>query len=133
MNPVRQALFDRLTADAPLAAIVAGRIYHRRAPEGAAAPYVVFHRQAGTPRHALGDGGQLQTELWTVKAVAQGGSSAAAEDAADAIDNALHDAQIVIAGRALRYLRRESDIDYGETAGADTFHHVGAVYRLWTD
>ena len=132
MNPVRAALFDRLTTtDGPLDGLVGDRVYHQRAPQGAAFPVVVFAKQSGTPEHAFA--GRLDRELWLVKAVSKGASAAAAEEIDAAIDVALHDAPLDIDGHTRLYLRRESDVDYPEYDGADTYHHVGGHYRLFTE
>ena len=131
MNPVREALYERLSGDGPLEAVVGERIHHQRVPQGGTFPAVVFHKQAGTPQHTFAGG--IKNELWVVKAIDKSASASTAEQIAGLIESALHDAPLSIDGHDHLYLRRESDIDYPEQNGADLYHHVGGVYRLYTE
>ena len=130
MNEVRAALYETLSGGASPPTAATG-VYHRRAPQGAEPPYIVFFKQAGTPVHTFTN--PLSSELWTVKAISLGSSSSTAEAIAAEIDAVLHDADLSINGHDHLYLRRESDIDYGEPDGADQYQHVGGVYRLYTE
>ncbi len=131
MNPVREAIFDRLVGDATLTALLSSptAVHHQVAPQTEATPFVVFNKQAGTPMWAFG-GPALQNDLWQVKAIALGSSASDAEVIAARIDVALTNAVLVITGSTHLYLRRESDVDYPEQDGADTYRHCGALYRL---
>ncbi len=133
MNPVRDALYDRLAATAALTALLSdsAALFHRVAPPEARTPFVVFTKQTGTPTWAF-DGPPLRNDVWLVKAIDRSGSASLAEDIDAQIDMALTDAPLAITGRTLLYLRRESDVDYPEQDGAETFHHVGGLYRLIT-
>jgi hypothetical protein len=133
MNETRRAIFDRLSGDATLTGLLAapGNIYHQVAPQTATFPVVVFHKAAGTPVLQF-VGAYVQNDLWSVRAISQGSSSTAAEEIAARVDVLLDNAELAITGRVHLYLRRDSDIDMSEQDGADTFAHVGALYRLWT-
>ena len=56
MNPIRQALYAKLsTTPAITAQLSSGEaIYHAQAPASAKYPYLIFHKQAGTKTHAFG-------------------------------------------------------------------------------
>jgi hypothetical protein len=131
MNPVREALYAALAGDAQLNNLTTG-IHHQTAPQNAATPYIVFNKQAGTPDWAF-QGDPIQSDVWQVKAIDRGPSASTAEDIAIRIDTVLTDAALNVDDHAHLYLRRESDIDYPEQDGAETYHHVGALYRLLTE
>src|SRR4051812_45521944 len=115
MDPIRQALVARLLATSAVTSLLGapGNVFHRVAPRNAVPPYMVLHRQAETDAWTF-NGPPLEHDLWTVKAICRGTSSAAADDIAKAFTVALNDAALTISGYALLQLRRESKIDYGE-------------------
>lgn len=133
MDPVREALRTHLMATPAVTSLLgaANNIFHRVAPRNATPPFVVFHRQAETD-HWTFAGQPLERDLWAVKAISRGAADAA-EDIAKAITAALNDAAITVDGYALLNLRRESKIDYGEQADAETWHHAGGLYRVDID
>lgn len=135
MNTIRSGIYARLAADVTLTALLATptSIFHRRAPQEAETPFVIFHKAAGNPTWTFGDiSDHLQRETWLVKGIDRAPSSGLAEDIAARVEVVLTDAPLVSAGHVHLYVRRESDVDYGEDDGADLYHHVGAVYRLVT-
>jgi len=135
MDPFRQAIHTFLTAQAPVTGLLgdgSDGIYHRRAPVSAADPLVVFERRTGIDRYLFGTG-ELLEETWAVRAIvkeAEGKGVALAEQIAAAIDDALHDAQLLVVDHRVLWLRRLSMIDYEEPDGQTRFHHCGGVYRL---
>jgi hypothetical protein len=138
MSAVRTGLYARLTADATLKGLLSSTdaIYHREAPRtranGSAVvpPYVILHKQAGTPLYAVDGSEALKTEIWLVKGVCRGGASTPA-DAIDArLAVVLHKATLTIAGREGLACLRTSDVDYPEDADGETWHHVGGLYRI---
>ncbi len=135
MDPVRVALHAILTAYAPLTALLAdgaGGVYHRRALPHADDPLVTFQRRSEVPHYLFGSG-QLDEATWIVKGVARGDDAQVAEQVGDAIDAALHDAQMVIVGHTTLWIRRLSIVDYEEPDGQTVFNHYGGIYRLATE
>lgn len=138
MNAVDQALYTALSGATALTALLAGgtadpSVFQFLAPEGQDPPYVVYFKQAGTPRHTF-RGVAFENQLYTIKAVTLGPSAAAAGTIAAAIDAALVDQALTVSGYAHMYLRRDSDIDYPETdPGGQRYHHRGALYRVMVD
>lgn len=130
MNPIRQAIYQRLQGDATLDALTAG-IHHAVAPQNAQMPAVVFNRQAGTPQWAF-DSAHIQSDVWQVKAVDKNASASRAEDIAKRVDELLTDAPITVDDHTLLAIYRESDVEFLETADGLTYHHVGALYRVQT-
>jgi len=124
-------------------------IYYAYAPDGAEYPYVIFHKQSGTPVYtfktgpAVGDGHAIaDNELWLIKGVAHDTEAhPSAMDAADKIasridalftDGALALPTITATTEAVTqlYLRRETDIAFSEEEDGETYFHHGALYRL---
>ena len=134
MNPIREAIYGALITDGDLTGLLSepDAIFHQKAPQSAAFPLIVFHKQSGTPDWQFA-GAHLQNDLWAVKAIDRASSAGRAEDIAARIDVVLTDAGLPVIGGSLLYLRRASDIDYPETEGADTFRHCGALYRVVTE
>ena len=134
MNAVDAALYQWLAAGTALTALLAGgtadpSVYQWLAPQGQQPPYVVFNQQSGVPVHTLA-AVAYENELYAVKAVTAGPSAAAAGTIAAAIDARLADQPVPVAGHALMFLRRDSDLDYPEDADGVRYHHRGAMYRI---
>jgi hypothetical protein len=134
MDPVRQAIVGHLLATPAVTSLLGApsNVFHRVAPRNATPPFVVLHRQAETDVWTF-NGPPLEDELWTVKGICRGTSSAQADDIAQALTAALNDAAISIDGYVLLQLRRESKVDYGERDGDDQWHHVGGIFRVDVD
>lgn len=133
MNPVRQAIYQRLAGDATLIGMLATptAIWHQLAPQDAPLPYVVFHRQSGRPAWTLNAGG-WQDDVWLVKAIDRGDTASRAE-AIDARTAAvLNDAPLAVNGRPRLAVFRESDVDYSELLDGGVYRHCGGLYRLLT-
>lgn len=131
MNEIRRALYQVLAADATLDGLATGGIHHRTAFQGAAPPYVIFHRQSETAIWSMTDA--IENDLWLVKGVCRGGDAGPAEDIADRVRDLLDDASLTVAGRDHLYLRHETGVDYGENDGGELYHHAGSVFRLVTE
>jgi hypothetical protein len=131
VNPVRDAIYDRLAAHAPLTALLSSptAIHHRKAPRETVPPFVVFNKQAGMWEHAF-QGGRITREMWLVKAIDDGPSASLAEDVAKAIDGALNGVTLTLSTGDPAYVLHSTDIDYDEQDGAEQWQHVGAIYRV---
>lgn len=136
-SALRTAIYERLATDPTMQGLLGApdAIYHQRAPAGTAAPYIIFQKQTGNPEWTFGANrsDHLQHERWLIKAVCTGGSATPAEDAADRIDELMHDAPLQVAGATVRYCRRASDVEYPESNGPDLYHHRGAIYQIDTE
>lgn len=139
---IRRAIYGKLAGDTTLtnqlgtaAPGYAKSIYYQKAPAKATYPYVVFSKQAGTPRYAIG-AKAYDNEVWLIKAVDRDNPSIGKEtaDIADAIatrlDELLTDSTLSISGKTQLLLRRQSDVDYPETTDGVTYRHAGAQFRL---
>jgi len=107
-------------------------IYHGEAPQGAAFPFVIFQKQAGTPTESFGLPSAFENDVWLVKGIDRSSSADTAEAIQARIQVLLNDASLSISGSTLLYLRRQSDVEYPEVTDGVTYRHAGALYRLVT-
>lgn len=130
-NPVRIALQSALKGSGPLVALLGttGGVYHRKAPQPAKPPVVVFDNRSAIKTWAFG-GEAFTTETWAVQAIAFGRTADRAEEIAYEIERALTDQPLALNGRNLLYMRHDSGIDFPEQVGKEIFQHTGAVYRI---
>jgi hypothetical protein len=105
-------------------------IYHRKAPQGAPYPLVIFQKQSGTPTYAFATDPAYENDLWLIKGVDRGTTADGAEAIQGRLDALLTDGALSISGETQLYMRRESDVEYDEVSGDQTFHHAGSLYRL---
>ena len=126
---VRHGLYAKLTGASSVTSLVGTRIYHGVAPTGSDYPFVIFSKQTGTPRHAMG-AVAFDTQLWLVKVVARDSTSNTAEDAATAIDAVLNNSTLTLSSGTTIGILRESDIDYLEDEDGQLFRHHGGLYRI---
>lgn len=134
-NPIRQALYTKLAGTAGVTSLLSASdaIYHERADEDGQRPYIVFSKNSGTPDRRFGASvNRIDRDVWLVKAICEGESASAAEAIAAAIDTALDRQTLTVTGRATLICERQSDVHYPESDGDKTYHHVGALYRVWT-
>jgi len=131
MSAVRTAVYQKLSGTTAITSKLssATAIYHGQAPPNAAYPFLVFHKQSGTPDYSFG-AKNFDWEVWMVKAVDRSTSSTVAEAIQAAVDAALTGATLTIGGRFLADLRRTSDIDFLENSGDQQYRHHGALYRV---
>lgn len=133
---VRRALYGKMAGDSTLNALLgtpptgySKSIYYQQAPQGAQFPYVVFSKQAGTPRYGLG-ARAYDNDIWLIKAVDRNDTADPTDNIASRLDALLTDSTLSISGRTQLYLRRESDIDYPEEVDGVTYRHAGSNFRL---
>lgn len=136
----RRALYGKLAGDSTLNALLgtpasgySKSIYFQQAPQGATHPFVIFAKQAGTPREAMGDPSALETDVWLAKGVDRSTSADVAESIQARIQTLLNDASLSISGATLLYLRRQSDVQYPETTDGVQYQHAGSLFRVVTD
>lgn len=129
---VRQALYVKLNVSAVTSQLGSGSasLVHGSAPPTAAYPLCVFNKQSGVNDHRVFGGDDARNTLWLVKGVARATSASVAEDIDKAVNDLLHFGDLTITAADDMYLARESDINYSETSGDQTFWHVGGLYRL---
>lgn len=138
---IRRAIYGKMSADTTLVAMLgtppAGyskSIYYQRAPAGAGFPYVIFQKQASTPRYAFKQRA-YDNDVWLIKGVTRSdpktaGSADDVDNIASRLDALLTDATLSISGKTQLYLRRESDVDYPEDADGVVYLHAGSLFRL---
>lgn len=134
MNVLSVSIFNQLKGGTALLSLLGGgtagtAIYEDHAPASAAFPYVVFNEQAGTWNKTMG-ASRFVDCVYQVKAVSSSAYPKEASAIDAAIDARLHDASLSVTGYARLACERESNIQYSEISGNQTFWHVGALYRV---
>jgi hypothetical protein len=136
---IRRSLYGKLAADSPLTtqlgtppAGYSKAIYYQQAPEGSGFPYLIFSKQAGTPRYAIG-ARAYDSEVWLIKAIDRRDTADTADTIASRLEALLTDSTISISGHTQLLLRRESDVDYSEAIDGVLYRHAGAYFRLIYD
>jgi len=139
-TPVRRAIYGRLASDTTLnnllgtpASGYTKSIYHQQAPSIANYPLVIINKQTGNPTEAFGDPSALETDVWLIKAIDRNSSADTAEAIAARVTVLLNDAALSISGSTTLYLRRQSDLEYPETADGIAYKHAGSLFRLVFD
>lgn len=143
MNAVASAIVAKLAADSTLTALLGAAaeghtaaVYHRKAPEGAALPYVVFFKASGTPNYTLKERTHVDL-VYTIKGVCEAPADSPSGKAASDIDARIDtligtDGTLSISGKTQLYTRRIADVDYPETQADRHVFHVGGQYRIWS-
>lgn len=133
---IRRSLYGKLAGDSTLVGMLGSpppgyskSIFYQQAPPKAQYPYVIFNKQASTPRYAIG-ARAFDNDIWLIKAVDRSDSADPADNIASRLDALLTDATLSISGKTQLLLRRESDVDYPETADGVTYRHAGSLFRL---
>lgn len=138
---VRRALYGKMAADVTLTGMLgpapsgfAKSIYYQAAPDGAEFPYIIFNKQSGTPRYAIGERA-YDDDVWLIKGVIRssgpgGDSPDVADNIASRLDALLTDGTISISARTQLYLRRVSDVDFSEVSDGTLYRHAGSNFRL---
>lgn len=138
-TPVRRAIYGALAGDTTLNNLLGSpatgyskSIYYQEAPAGAHFPFVIFNKQSGVPTEAFGDPDALENDVWLVKGIDKSTSADTAESIQARLKTLLNDASLSISGATLLYLRRQSDVEYPETADGVMYKHAGSLFRLVT-
>lgn len=133
MRVIDKALVTALSGDVTLAGMLSGGIHRYAAPQGTAIPYGIIRTQSpAIPRYT--QGGQIARRIealvYLFKVVFRSESASAAKDAVARADAVLNDAALLVEGHTLRYLRRESGIEYEEAVAGVRYQHIGNLYRI---
>lgn len=130
MNPVREGIWNILSADSTLLGLATGGIHWREAPGGTQPPLCIYAKQAGTRFYTFA-GPPMLSEVYTVKGV---GFADDAEDIDLRCQYLLDNAVITVDDRILLLKpMAEEDIAYGEDVDGEHYEHVGTHYRVVTE
>ncbi|MBA4791934.1 MAG: DUF3168 domain-containing protein [Rhizobiales bacterium] len=100
---LRQALYERLAADAPLLAVLGGPRIHDAPPPDAAFPFVTLGEALVSDWSSATEGGTEQS--LTLHAYSRAGGRREGFAIAAAVQQALHDAPLALSGHRLANLR----------------------------
>jgi hypothetical protein len=135
MDGFRAAVMAKLNGDAALTNMLATTtsIYHRRAPLGAAFPYIIYNKQSGLSVWSF-KGNPVANQMWLFKGVDNSESAAKAEDIDKRIGVVLTDPIMALSDGTLLFMKRETDVSYDEGSDPDyIIQHVGGIYRTLID
>jgi hypothetical protein len=134
---VRRAIYGRLAGDTTLNNLLgtpatgfSKSIYHAEAPAGAGFAFLILNKQSGVPTETFADPSAFEDDIWLVKGIDRSTTADTAEAIAARVKTLLNDATLTISGATHLYLRRQSDVEYLETAEGVRYVHAGALYRL---
>lgn len=135
----RVAMYGKLTA-AGVTAAGSTAAYHKRAPEGATLPYIVFQRVApGIIRRNTFGTQIIEDDLWQISAFADEDSDNDREpeqicwDILNAAETSLNTGW-TITGGTVKYAAKQSDIpSLSELANGRWIHQEGFNYRVQTE
>lgn len=133
-----RAIYNQLSEDTALTALVGSRIFYGSAKEGAEYPCVVFQHISGLD--SVTQGGQIRfatRPIFLIKAIGKGDSPLLPARVANAVDKAIEtiDRQETIDGDTVTVqgcVRQEpfSLPDRNRDSGI-MYQHVGAYYQFW--
>lgn len=126
-------IFDSLSADSALVAIVSTRIYADRVPASPTFPYVLFNTMAGSDIQAVGTVREATSALFQVRVVTFGSPDANARKADYRIDQVLGYAKNVLSGDFYFTSWRTDTVDRPEYDQLQQrqYHNLGGLYRVW--
>jgi hypothetical protein len=130
-DPVRAALFARLSGDATLKSLLSApdATYEAKAPQGTKPPYVILANQApGVPLRTFGEASARP--LWLIRGVCRGESSTPAEEIDARCRVLLDSVKLTISG-SLATVVREGGVSYGEEASGEDWRHRGSLFRIY--
>lgn len=132
-GPIEAALVTALTNASALQALgVDGevQVLHRVAPDDVENPYVVFQSMTpGTDAYTLARRAYIEA-IYKVVAFVSGPSNVLAQAMAAAVDDALNDASLTVAGWGLMYCRREQIVELTDQLSGVLWNQAGGLYRI---
>ena len=136
MNELEQGLYTALTA-LLAGSPPAGGVHVHPAPQAVGLPVVTFQKQAvPAPDRTFGapatQGGKLawRTFVYLIRAISQNDRKPALT-LHDTIVNALGvTTPLTVTGWNVMLCQYEGDIEFAESVGGETYHHVGGLYRV---
>lgn len=126
-------IYDVLSADSALTAIVSTRIYADRVPSPGTFPYVLFNTMAATDIQAVGTVREATSALFQVRVVTYGSPDANARKADYRIDTVLGYAKNLLSGDFYFTSWRMDAVDRPEydQLQQKQYHNLGGIYRVW--
>lgn len=119
-------IFQTLSGDAELGALIPGGVHSEVAPEGTASPWIVFQYLGGSDLRGVGTVRVYASGVWIVKVIGEGQSFADLAEAADRMDTVLHGSF----GGVVVACYREQPFRFAEVDGDRQYRHLGGNYRL---
>lgn len=131
-DAVRQAIFDHMTSDATLMAMLAEgseSIYYAQVDEkleDTQMPIIIYFREEGSRRDTFDDK-PIRWNPWVIKAV---GNRNEVDDIAARISGLFYKAELVPGEGQIFDVRESGDVEITETVNGERYDHVGYIFRV---
>lgn len=124
-------LYNTLTGDATLMALVPGGVWNTQADEGSGYPLVLYQFMSGIDYAAVGAVRIWANMLYLVKVVADSADFSVMNSAIARIDTLLHRASGSVADGTVWSCTREQVVRLPDQVANRQFRQAGATYRLY--
>jgi hypothetical protein len=123
---------SQLLGSEDLEEIVGERIYADQAPQGAQRPFVVYQMLSAVDDNTGDARRDLTTCIYQVKVVDDGEDKLLAAQAAELVDDTLHDKSDTQGGIVIDCVREEMiNLPVFDRETARHYRQVGGLYRIW--
>lgn len=124
-------LYGKLTADAPLTALVGDRIYSDMVPFEPTFPVVVYQQQSALDVIGVGSARIMVDTLYVVKVIGQVVSYSDIQAIADRFDTVLQGSNGVVADAYIEGVVREEILRFTEVDQGLPYRQLGGMYRIF--
>lgn len=136
IEQAKKWIYDSLSGNAEITAVVSTRIYSDYVPEPPASrvfPYLLYEYLGGMDVDALGTSRLLSKPLFQIRVVTDGRPTTTTRKVAKRIDDILRIAVHQSSGEFFFTARREQPVNRAETdtATGKKYHNLGGLFRLW--
>lgn len=122
-------LYDTLSSDAALTALVGDRVVGTLAPGDVPTPYVVFFLSSASDVSAVPTIRIQVDAIYTVKAVGDGAAWGQVRDIAARVDELLHGVNTTTSNGQVSCVR-QSIVQYAEVNQGTQYRHLGGLFRV---
>lgn len=134
MSTLKQALYQHLTADAEVAAIVSNRVYPGVAPKDAPLPYITYQRISSQhERHMTGRAGvahpRMQINCWSSSGITLETLVNEVRLALDRFAGAMGTVALNVLGAYLENIRDDQLLQAG--ASETVYHKASMEFIIW--
>lgn len=125
-------IYDKLSANADITAVVGTRIFADHYPGTRVFPYVLYNTMSDTDLKGVGRNRIANDALFQVRCVCQGAPSADAKKVGKRIDDVLQNQANQLSGEFYFSSERAGEVDRPEFDATNTrYHNLGGLYRVW--
>lgn len=125
-------IYDKLSANSEITAIVGARIFADHYPGARTFPYILFNKMDDSDIKGIGRNRLANSALFQVRAVCEGAPNADAKKVGKRIDDILQVQANQLSGEFYFSSERTGEIDRPEYDSANQrYHNLGGFFRIW--